>query len=195
MSGTSTKPWLTISNLLIDLRKLFNLYLEFDIRRQSCTMDFGDDVLASDEVVDWTDRARPDHMKIPELANRLELSYALDGNDALLKPVPATMDKYTTLETAANAGGTLVPIQSRLSTLLTDSATGRAVIRQPGRSTTKTTRTGNLEAIVLERTGERGATGQQRLGEPEPAVVRPLQPGGCWLSSVWGLQGGYLLDD
>lgn len=125
-------PDLTLPNLLIDLRKLFNLYLEFDIRRNTCTMDFGDDVLASGEVLDWTDKTQPNHVKTPELANRLELSYALDGNDGLLKPIPASMDKYTTLETVANAGGTLVPIQSRLSTLLTDAVTGRAVTRQPG---------------------------------------------------------------
>ena len=125
-------PDLTLPNLLIDLRKLFNLYLEFDIRRNVCTMDFGNDVLASGEVVDWTDKARPDHVKTPELANRLELSYALDSNDGLLKPIPASMDKYTTAETPANAGGTLVPIQSRLSTLLTDAATGRAITQQPG---------------------------------------------------------------
>jgi hypothetical protein len=125
-------PALTLPNLLIDLRKLFNLYLEFDIRRNVCTMDFGDDVLASDDVVDWTDKARPNHVKTPELANRLELSYALDSNDGLLKPIPASMDKYTTPETPANAGGTLVPIQSRISTLLTDAGSGLATTQQPG---------------------------------------------------------------
>lgn len=125
-------PDLTLPGLLIDLRKLFNLYLEFDVSRRICTMDFGDDVLASGAVVDWTDKARPDHVKVPELANRLELSYAIDGNDGLLKPVPPSMDKYTTPETAINEGGSLVPVQSRLSTLLTDPATGRAMTQQAG---------------------------------------------------------------
>lgn len=132
LNSNNHLPDLTLPNVLIDLRKEFNLFLEFDIRRQVCTMDFGDDVLASDEVVDWTDKARPDHVKAPELANRLELSYAIDGNDGLLKPVPPLMDKYTTEETTVNEGGTLVGIQSRISTLLTDPVTGRAMTQQPG---------------------------------------------------------------
>lgn len=125
-------PELTLPQLLIDLRKLFNLYLEFDVRRNICTMDFGANVLASGDVVDWTDKARPDHVKAPELANRLELSYEIDSNDGLLKPIPPAMNKYTTAETTANEGGTLVPIRSRLSTLLTDAVSGRAVTQQAG---------------------------------------------------------------
>ncbi len=125
-------PDLTLTNLLIDLRKLFNLYLEFDVRRQVCTMDFGDSVLASGDVVDWTEKARPDHVKSPELVNRLELGYVIDSNDGLLKPVPPSMDKYTTAETTINQGGTLLPIQSRISTLLTNTASGLAITQQAG---------------------------------------------------------------
>ncbi|GAB3886128.1 hypothetical protein [Spirosoma agri] len=125
-------PNLTVPHLLIDLRKLFNLYLEFDVRRKICTMDFADDVLDSGDVVDWTEKAHPDHTKAPELNNRLELSYALDSNDALMKPIPAQLDKYTTQETTLNEGGNLVPIQSRVSTLATDPVTGRATTQQPG---------------------------------------------------------------
>ena len=125
-------PGLTVPQLLIDLRKLFNLYLEFDVRRNICTMDFGSDVLTGNDVVDWTDRANPKHTKAPELVNRLELSYEVDGNDGLLKPVPAPMDTYTTAETTANEGGTVLPIRSRMSTLLTDASTGRAMTQQPG---------------------------------------------------------------
>lgn len=125
-------PDLTLPNLLIDLRKLFNLYLEFDVRRNICTMDFGESVLTSGDVVDWTDKARPDHVKAPELNNRLELSYELDSNDALLKPIPPALDKYTTAVTTQNEGGVLVPIKARVSTLLTDPVTGRAMTQQPG---------------------------------------------------------------
>lgn len=125
-------PGLTVPQLLIDLRKLFNLYLEFDVRRNICTMDFGDDVLATGDVVDWTDKANPAHTTAPETVNRLELSYELDGNDGLLKPIPAPMDIYTTAETTENEGGTVLPIRSRVSTLLTDAGTGRAVTQQPG---------------------------------------------------------------
>ena len=118
-------PGLTLGGLTIDLRKLFNLFIEFDVRSKVCTMDFADRVLANAEVVDWTDKAAPDHVKAPEIVNRLELSYEIDGNDGLLKPVPVAMDKYTTAETTLNEGGTALPIRSRLSTLLTDPATGR----------------------------------------------------------------------
>ena len=125
-------PGLTLPQLVMDLRRLFNLYIEFDIRRNICRMDFSDDVLASNEVVDWTDKAQPEHDKVPELANRLELGYELDSNDGLLKPVPADLDIYTTVETTLNEGGTVVPIKSRLSTLLTNPATGLAMTQQPG---------------------------------------------------------------
>jgi len=128
-------PGLTLGGLTIDLRKLFNLFIEFDVRRNVCTMDFADRVLATADVLDWTDKAAPDHVKAPELVNRLELSYDIDGNDGLLKPIPASMDTYTTAETTLNKGGTTLPIRSRLSTLLTDAATGRAMTQQPGVST------------------------------------------------------------
>ncbi|WP_019986274.1 hypothetical protein [Rudanella lutea] len=127
-------PALTLPQLTMDLRKLFNLYLEFDVRRNICTMDFGADVLAGSEILDWTEKAHPEHVKAPELVNRLELSYALDSNDAQLKPVPAAMDKYTTLETAANEGGSVLPIQARVSTLATNAVSGRAVTSQAGQS-------------------------------------------------------------
>lgn len=125
-------PNMTLPQLVIDLRKLFNLYVEFDTQQKICTMDFCNDILASNVVVDWTDKARPNHTKNPETANRLELSYELDSNDGLLKPVPADLDIYTTAETLVNEGGTVVPIRARQSTLVTDPATGRAVTQQPG---------------------------------------------------------------
>lgn len=66
-------PGLTMPQLIMDLRKLFNLYLEFDLARKVCTMDFAESVLAGGDVVDWTDKANPTHTKLPELVNRLEL--------------------------------------------------------------------------------------------------------------------------
>lgn len=125
-------PNLTLPQLLIDLRKLFNLYIEFDVYRRVCTMDFGSDVLAGGDIVDWTAKAQPQHKKAPDLANRLELSYELDSNDALMKPAPASLDTYTTLETAINEGGSLLPIRSRVSTLATDPTSGRAITQQAG---------------------------------------------------------------
>ncbi|GAB3803516.1 hypothetical protein GCM10028819_33550 [Spirosoma humi] len=125
-------PNLSLPQLVMDLRRLFNLYIEFDVRRNICIMDFGDDILASNDVVDWTDKARPENPKVPELSNRLELGFELDNNDGLLKPVPADLDIYTTAETPLNEGGSVVPIKSRVSTLLTNPVTGLAMTQQPG---------------------------------------------------------------
>ncbi|WP_138993974.1 hypothetical protein [Larkinella sp. C7] len=125
-------PELTFPGLLIALRQLFNLYLDFDVRRRVCTLDYTDDILKAPTVLDWTAKAEPTHTKLPELQNRLELSYDIDGNDALMKPIPADFDKYTTAETPATAGGSLVPIRSRFGTLQTNSATGLAMTSQPG---------------------------------------------------------------
>ncbi|MEZ0607832.1 hypothetical protein ACAW74_04910 [Fibrella sp. WM1] len=127
-------PGLTMPQLLIDLRKLFNLYLEFDVYKRVCTMDFGAQVLTGGDVVDWTDKAQPQHIKAPDLTNRLELSYELDSNDALLKPIPAPLETYTSAETTVTEDGALLPIRSRVSTLLTDAGTGRAMTAQVGSS-------------------------------------------------------------
>ena len=125
-------PDLTMPQLVIALRQLFNLYITFDYDRRICQLDFGNDVLAGSEVVDWTNQASLKHTKTPVLDNRLELSFELDGNDALLKPIPPLLDKYVTAETVLTEGGTLRVIRSRLSSLLTNPATGRAMTSQPG---------------------------------------------------------------
>jgi hypothetical protein len=135
ISAKNHVPGLTMPQLIIDLRRLFNLYLEFDLSRKVVTMDFADKILATGDVVDWTDKANPTHKKNPELVNRLELGYELDSNDGLMKPVPAQMDIYQTAETTVNQGGGLLPIKSRVSTLLTDPATGRAMTQQAGITT------------------------------------------------------------
>ena len=127
-------PDLTMPQLIIALRQLFNLYLTFDTDRRVCRLDFGDAVLASSDVVDWTDRASPQHTKTPVIENRLELAYDLDSNDATTKPIPPDLDKYATPETVLNEGGTLRPVRSRLGTLLTNPVTGRAMTSQPGQS-------------------------------------------------------------
>ncbi len=113
-------PAMTAGGMLIELRKLFNLYLSFDIRKRVCKIEFVEDLLAGDTVHDWTEIASPRHRKVPDLNNRLEISYSIDSNDALLKPIPAEMDKYITPETAINDGGTLLQINSAFSTLLED---------------------------------------------------------------------------
>ncbi|WP_233207783.1 hypothetical protein [Siphonobacter sp. BAB-5405] len=125
-------PEVTAGGLLLELRKLFNLYLDFDVRKRICTVDFAEDILKLPTLLDWTSKANPAHIKLPETVNRLELSYEIDGNDALLKPIPLHMDKYITKETTANEGGSTLPIKSRFSTYLIDTETGLAITSQPG---------------------------------------------------------------
>lgn len=125
-------PAMTLGGLLIELRKLLNLYMDFDVRRRVCDLSFADDILKAPTLLDWTAKANLTHTKIPDTVNRLELSYEIDGNDALLKPVPAIMDKYITAETTANEGGSTLPIKSRFSTYLVDPQTGLSMTSQPG---------------------------------------------------------------
>ncbi|GAB3892473.1 hypothetical protein GCM10028803_05330 [Larkinella knui] len=125
-------PDLTGGGLLIELRKLFNLYLDFDVRRKVADIGFVDDILAAPCLLDWTSKADPGHTKTPETVNRLELGYELDSNDALMKPIPPSMDKYITPETVANEGGSVLPIRSRLSTYLKNPVSGLAMTSQPG---------------------------------------------------------------
>jgi hypothetical protein len=125
-------PDLTFSGMVMAFRQLFNLYLEFDVRRKVMTADFVEDILKQDVKLDWTGKVSPDHTKVPDLQNRLELSYLIDGNDALLKPIPTYFDKYTTAETQQTAGGSVTPVRSAFSTLLTNPETGLAMTSQPG---------------------------------------------------------------
>ncbi|GAB3937045.1 phage tail tape measure protein [Larkinella terrae] len=125
-------PEVTMGGLLIELRKLFNLWLDFNARRKICTIDFVDDVLGQPTLTNWSYKTGTAHLRIPDQHGRLELSYEIDGNDATMKPIPAPMDKYQTPETAENAGGVLLPIKSRFSTLLTDPASGLATTSQAG---------------------------------------------------------------
>lgn len=142
-------PPLSMPSLLIDLRKLFNLYMEFDVRRRTCTLDFAENVLAGNLIVDWTAKAAPSHVKLPDLTSRLELSYDIDSSDALLKPIPPSMDKYVTPETVLNEGGSLMPIRARVSTLLTNPG-GMATLQQPGITTAnKENRNGGTPRLLL----------------------------------------------
>lgn len=134
LSYTNHLPAMTMPQLLLNLRLLFNLYLEFDTWNRILTIDFVDDVLSNQLVVDWTAKAAPNHTKVPDLNNRLELGYEVDTNDLLMTPIPADFDKYVTAETIDNEGGTILQLRSQFSTLATDGATGLASTQQAGMS-------------------------------------------------------------
>lgn len=150
-------PDLTFGGLMLALRQLFNLYLEFDVRRKVLTLDFVDDILAAECGLDWSDKVAPTHTKIPDLQNRLELAYNVDGNDALMKPIPAAFDKYTTPETANTAGGSVMPVRSAFSTLQTNLVSGLATTSQPGTSVFNKDNTNRPAPKVLFWNGVNGA--------------------------------------
>ncbi|SFD46385.1 hypothetical protein [Spirosoma endophyticum] len=125
-------PEMNFPDVLKALRQLFNLYLDFDIRRKEVTIDFVDDILKADVLLDWTAKVAPTHAKVPDLQNRLELSYNIDNNDALMKPIPDAFGTYSTPEIGNAVGGSVTPIRSAFSTLQTNPVSGLAMTSQAG---------------------------------------------------------------
>lgn len=109
-------PEMTIPDFLKELRKLFNLALFFDTSRRILTIEFVDELLSREVVVDWSKKFPRLMSKSPVLDNRIELDCELDSNDALLKPLPTFFDKYSSA--VVNDGELLFPIKTRFSTLL-----------------------------------------------------------------------------
>ncbi|MVM39491.1 hypothetical protein GO730_21005 [Spirosoma sp. HMF3257] len=125
-------PDMTFPDVLKEIRKLFNLYLDFDVRRKTLNIDFIDRILKAEVQLDWTAKVSANQTKVPDLQNRLELSYVIDGNDALLKPIPAAFDKHSTPEVGNAIGGSVTPIVSAFSTLQTNPGSGFAMTSQAG---------------------------------------------------------------
>ncbi len=122
-------PEITFPELLKELRKLFNLYLAFDVQNRVLTIRFCEDLMQQPTRLNWTEKAEDVHTKAPNLANRLELDWERDGNDALMKTPPADFDKY---QTPQPAGGLLYAIKSRWSSLDLNLETGLARTSQAG---------------------------------------------------------------
>lgn len=128
-------PDMTMPQLLVGLRNLFNLLIEFDVSQKKCSLNLVENLLKTPEILDWSTKVANDYTKRPDLNNRLELSFDIDSNDAFMKPVPADLDTYQTAETLSNAGGSVMPLRTSFSTLSTSSLS-RGQISQPGTSTT-----------------------------------------------------------
>lgn len=120
-------PELSIAELLLELRKLFNLQLDFDLPNRRLTVGFWGTALGRAATVDWTDKAVGRPLKTPEPNTRLQLGYELDGGDASMKDKPALLADYLSPGT-----GSLATLKSRISTLLPDEITGTAKASQPG---------------------------------------------------------------
>jgi len=127
-------PAWTIATLLIELRKTANLILTFDITRKQLKIDFWERKIDQVPKVDWTEKAAPGHKKFPEFNRRLQLAFALDTADSLMKDNPPAMADYFT-PAVGNLGGEaigLVKVPMRLSTFLVDETTGLPIAKQTG---------------------------------------------------------------
>lgn len=127
-------PELTVAEVILELRKLPNLALTFDTIRKRLTIDFWDDKLAQPTLKDWTAKAVVGEAKTPELNTRLQLSYELDTDDAMMKNRPTAVADYLTAETLGVANG-IAKLPTKISTLLVDSGTGLAIVQQEGITT------------------------------------------------------------
>lgn len=121
-------PHLTPTELILELRKLFNLKVVIDTVHRRLTLDFMADWLVLPPVVDWSLKAVGKPLKTPEQSRRLGLGYELDGGDALMKDKPELLKDYVTPGSGAIAG---LP-KCAFSTLLTDTVSGRVKAAQPG---------------------------------------------------------------
>lgn len=122
-------PELTVTEFFLELRKLLNLAYTFDTITKRLTMGFWDDSLRLPTQVDWSKKAVKGGNKIPEVNTRLQLSYVLDGGDALMKNRPADVADYLTAETEGLQNG-IAKLPVRFSTLLTEA--GLATAQQQG---------------------------------------------------------------
>jgi len=120
-------PELTVVDLLLELRKLFNLRLSFDLPNRRLTLGFWADALRQPARLDWSQKAVGRPVKTPETNSRLQLGYELDGGDALMKDKPPVLADYI-----SPGNGGLAALRSRISTLLMDGATSTAKAAQPG---------------------------------------------------------------
>lgn len=104
-------PEMSIAQLILGLRKTFNLYLRFDVYRRILRLDYAKDVYAGLCEIDWSAQA-PDFVGgSPSTVPGLELSWLLDSNDQMYKD--PFFDPYAT----AGADGQRLKISSHFRTL------------------------------------------------------------------------------
>lgn len=123
-------PEMTIPELLLELRKLFNLAIDINTVDRSIGLNFVESIHKKAARKDWSGKAGRAYKKRPETARRLQLSSDIDGGDGLAKDKPAALADYLTPALSADTGISKLPC--RFSTLLIDPATGLATTKQQG---------------------------------------------------------------
>lgn len=123
-------PDLTIPDLLLELRKLFNLAIDINTVDRSIGLNFVESIHKKAARKDWSYKAIQGHKKRPETARRLQLGSEIDGGDGLAKDKPGDLADYLTPELATDTA--ISKLTSKFSTLLIDPATGLATTKQTG---------------------------------------------------------------
>ncbi|MGV3560766.1 hypothetical protein [Larkinella arboricola] len=123
-------PGWTIPQLLIELRKVFNLAYDFQAVQGRLTISLTNTIFRAAPVKDWSHKAVKGYKKRGEVNRRLQLSFELDSSDALLKDKPEVLADYVTPAGDEQTGIAKVP--AKLGTLVYDDVTGLAAARQPG---------------------------------------------------------------
>ena len=124
-------PAMTVTEFILELRKIANLKFGFNSVARTLTIDFWEDSLRQPTDSDWTAKATIGENKTPEPNTRLGLYMQMDGNDGLTKDKPAALADYISPEVVGNRNG-IAPVNMKFSTLLTDQATGLPICRQEG---------------------------------------------------------------
>lgn len=125
-------PELKVVDLFLELRKLPNLAFKFNTIDKTLTIDFWEEKLQSPTILDWSNKAVKGETKVVEQNTRIQLSYELDGGDALMKDKPTATADYVTPQYFGQTYTGIAPIKSKFSTLLVDAGTGLATIKQVG---------------------------------------------------------------
>lgn len=123
-------PELTVPELFLELRKLFNLAMTVDTVDKAIKLDFTDSFHKRAASVDWSYKALKRFKKRPETARRLQLGSELDSNDGLTKDKPEILADYVT--PVLDEDTSISKLTSKFSSLLTDPATGLATAKQAG---------------------------------------------------------------
>jgi hypothetical protein len=121
-------PRLTIPEFLKELGKLLNVAIYIDPVARIMRMKMRDGQMQQSTRIDLTGKVTPGRNRRPLRTKRLELDWELDGDDNLMKSVPADFLKYQT----AGSGEDFFQIKTPFSTRLKDSVSGLAICEQVG---------------------------------------------------------------
>lgn len=125
-------PELKIVDFFLELRKLPNLAFKFNTIDKVLTIDFWQEKLQTPTAIDWSSKAVEGETKIIEQNTRIQLSYELDGGDALMKDKPLAVADYVTPQFIGQTYTGIAPVKSKFSTLLVDAGTGLPTMKQVG---------------------------------------------------------------